>query len=61
MRVLYWTTTGVRYDAGRQRWVAYINIDGKQVRLGRFKERAEAVATRLEAEKSLGYKGDNSV
>lgn len=46
---------GVTYDAGRKRWAAYVNRDGKQVRLGRFPSLEEAAAARAAAANSLGY------
>ncbi|MCC3681365.1 HNH endonuclease [Staphylococcus epidermidis] len=46
---------GVTYDARRKRWVAYVNRDGKQVRLGRFPSLEEAAAARAAAANPLGY------
>lgn len=44
---------GIRFEEGRQRWLARINIDGKTKNLGRFKTREEALAVRIAAEKEI--------
>lgn len=49
--------TGVRQDLARNKWVAYINRDGKQVRLGRFNTKEEAIAARQWAAITEGYLG----
>lgn len=47
--------TGVSFDTSSGKWVASINVEGKQKTLGRFVEFEEAVLTRKEAE--LKYYG----
>ena len=42
--------TGVWRDEERNRWQAYIRLDGKQIHLGRFKDIESAIAARKEAE-----------
>lgn len=37
---------GVSFDNGRQRWLAYVRVDNKTIRLGRFKTQEEAIAAR---------------
>lgn len=44
---------GVSYDKARDRWYAYINIDGKRKMLGRHKTMQEAVNARQNAERDL--------
>jgi hypothetical protein len=44
---------GVSYDKARDRWYAYINIDGKRKMLGRHKTMQEAVTARQNAESEL--------
>jgi hypothetical protein len=44
---------GVSYDKARERWYAYINIDGKRKMLGRHRTLQEAVTARSNAEKEL--------
>lgn len=44
---------GVSYDKARQRWYAYINIDGKRKMLGRHLTKQEAITARSKAEKAL--------
>lgn len=44
---------GVSYDKSRERWYAYINIDGKRKMLGRHKTLQEAVQARQDAESQL--------
>lgn len=46
---------GVNWCASRQAWEVSIGIDGKQVQLGRFKQKDAAVAARKEAEAVHGY------
>jgi hypothetical protein len=45
---------GVSWNESRKRWRAAIQIDGKQVHLGRFKTLDEAAAARAAAERELG-------
>ena len=44
-----------RYGKGTDRWVAFIWINNKQINLGVFDTKAEAVAARKAAEKVEGY------
>jgi len=44
---------GVSFDKQRNKWYAYINVDGKRKMLGRHDVLEEAVAARREAEKRL--------
>lgn len=44
-----------RYGKGPDRWVAYIWISNRQINLGVFDTKAEAVAARRAAEKVEGY------
>lgn len=44
---------GVSYDKSRDRWYAYINIDGKRKMLGRYNTLQEAVNARQLAEDGL--------
>ena len=46
---------GVWRDASRGRWIATIENDGRRINLGRFEEKADAVAARKAAEKALGF------
>lgn len=46
---------GVMWDARRGRWRAYINIDYRQMYLGRFRTREEALTARQTAERSYGF------
>ena len=41
---------GVYFDKDRNKWVAFITIDYKQIKLGRFVEKEDAIKARLEAE-----------
>lgn len=45
--------TGVRWAANR--WVATISAEGERKHLGRFTEKADAIAARKEAERKYGY------
>jgi hypothetical protein len=47
--------TGVSFHAGKAKWVVNINIGGKQVEIGRFANKDDAIAARRDAEKSHGY------
>lgn len=47
--------TGVSWHKKEQRWRARISTDGKQVHLGCFKEKSDAIAARKAAEKEHGY------
>ena len=46
---------GVSWIAARCKWLAQINVGGKNVNLGRFATLEEAVAARKAAEVELGY------
>lgn len=54
-RLLEGECSGVCYDKTRHLFVAYINIKGKTVAVGKFDTRPEAIAARLGAEKLLNY------
>lgn len=47
--------TGVSYVAGRKKFFAYIQVDGKTLGLGRFTDFSAAVAARKEAEQLYGF------
>lgn len=47
--------TGVRWDAARSKWVARIYVDGRNLFLGRFNQRSEAVAVRQAASGLHGF------
>lgn len=44
---------GVRWDADRERWFAYITVGGRMRNLGRFGELEEAIAARAKAKREL--------
>jgi hypothetical protein len=44
---------GVSYDSRRDKWYAYINIDGKRKMLGRHRTMQEAITARRDAEQDL--------
>jgi hypothetical protein len=44
---------GVRFDKERQKWIARIVINGKEINLGRFAKKEDAVKARKEAEELL--------
>lgn len=46
---------GVGWHVKDRRWVAHITIDGKQIRLGAFLDKNDAIAARLAAEKEYGF------
>ena len=47
---------GVYYNNNVDKWYAYINIDGKRISLGYYKEEQDAINARLEAEIKYGYR-----
>ena len=47
--------TGVFYRKDYGVWIAYIKVRGKSLNLGRFSEKADAVAARAAAEKKFGF------
>jgi hypothetical protein len=47
--------TGVRWYEQRKRWVAAVEVDGKQISLGHFTELADAVAARQAANLKYGF------
>ena len=47
---------GVAWDKTRSRWISYVKLDGKFKKLGRFKNKEDAIKARLEAE--LKYFGE---
>jgi hypothetical protein len=48
-------TMGVSYRAVHDRWRAYVKVNGKQIDLGEFKFKADAIAARKSAEPLYGY------
>lgn len=46
---------GVRFERQSGKWVASIRDAGRQIRLGSFAEKGDAVAVRKAAERELGY------
>jgi len=48
-------SNGVSWSKTRNRWMAYININGRMKNLGRFKTIEEAIQARSEASKLHGY------
>lgn len=47
--------TGVRWNKGREKWVAYIKVRGEQKYLGLFEDFFEACCVRKSAEIKYGY------
>ena len=47
--------TGVCWDNQRQKWYAYICVDGKNIHLGRFTKKREAIFRRKLAEIHYGF------
>lgn len=47
--------TGVYWHTRDKIWAAHINDNGKQIYLGKFNSKQEAITARKEAEKLLGY------
>ena len=43
--------TGVSYSKSKKKWVAYIKLQGKNINLGTFHTKEEAVQARLDGEK----------
>lgn len=43
---------GVSYDKASGKWLAYIGFDNKDIHLGRYKNKADAIQARLEAEEA---------
>lgn len=46
---------GVSYDKTKSKWHAYIHKDGKRTNIGFFESKDDAVAARLDVERSLNY------
>jgi len=46
-------TVGVSYDSSRDKWTEYIHLQNKQYCLGRFEDKADAIAARKAAEEKL--------
>jgi len=46
-------TVGVCYDSSRGKWAAYIHLQNKRHSLGRFEDKADAIAARKAAEEKL--------
>jgi hypothetical protein len=47
--------TGVSWAHDKQKWLADIRVDGKQIYIGRFDDFEDAVAARKAAEKTYGF------
>jgi len=47
--------SGVYWYEGLQKWQVFISVKGKTRNLGRFSEKADAIACRRQAEKDHGY------
>jgi len=47
--------TGVSWHTAGEKWRAYIRVDGKQITLGSFTDKDEAIAARLDAELEFGF------
>lgn len=50
-------TSGVHFDKSRKKWAARIKVMYKEIHLGRFKNKSDAIKARKEAEKK--YWNDN--
>jgi len=48
--------TGVRWNKGSKRWVAYVSMNWKQIHLGHFTNKEDAIQARKEAE--IKYYGE---
>ena len=48
-------TGGITYRKDSNKWRARIMVDGKQIDLGTFKEKDEAISARLKAEIEFGF------
>lgn len=46
---------GVSYRANRKKWRAYIMIDNRQITLGHYKKKEEAILARKRAEEEIGF------
>lgn len=46
---------GVSYRANRKKWRAYIMIDNRQITLGHYKTKEEAILARKRAEEEIGF------
>jgi len=46
---------GVRWDKNRGLWVAAIKVNGREIHLGRFAEKLEAIVARKKAEREHGF------
>lgn len=46
---------GVSWEKGKHRWVAHIRVDGKLIKLGRFRVFDDAVRARKDAEDRYGF------
>ena len=46
---------GIIWDKSRERWMAYIGLEGKFKNLGRFKNKDDAIKARKDAEKEYGF------
>jgi hypothetical protein len=48
-------TLGVSWTTHHRRWRAYITVEGKQIALGTFREKSDAIAARRAAEAKYGF------
>lgn len=46
---------GVSWDAKNRKWGAYIKVEGRQIRLGRFIAKRDAIGARKAAEREFGF------
>lgn len=46
---------GVVWDKSRNRWKAQMKINGKQMTIGTFKDKCDAISARLKKEKEVGF------
>lgn len=47
--------TGVSWAKEKRKWLADIRVNGKQIHIGRFDQKADAIAARKAAEKQYGF------
>ena len=47
--------TGVQYHKGTKKWRAVITVDGSHIHLGLFKDKEDAIRSRIDANKKYGF------
>lgn len=52
--------TGVTLDKKGMKWISFIGLNGKTIRIGRFEKFKDAVRSRWEAEKQYNFPGCNT-